>query len=93
MTSKSGTFALRLPLSLKEAVEKAAREDGTSMNQFFVIAAAEKLSSLKTEAFFTERKGKGNRDAFLRILHRVGGEPPRPGDELPEGWEPSPREP
>ena len=88
MTSKNTTFALRLPVSLKEAVEQVAREDGISMNQFIAIATAEKLSVLRTAAFFAERKGKGNREEFLRILRREGGEPPRPGDELPEGWSP-----
>ncbi|MGO9484458.1 MAG: toxin-antitoxin system HicB family antitoxin [Rhodomicrobium sp.] len=84
MTAKTGTFALRLPLSLKAAIEQAAEEDGTSMNQFLVVAAAEKLSAMQTEAFFAERRSRANRDEFLRILNREGGEPPREGDELPE---------
>jgi hypothetical protein len=32
---------LRLPLSLKAAVEKFGEADGTSMNQFLVVAGAE----------------------------------------------------
>src|SRR5579871_5592851 len=84
MTSRVSTFSLRLPNSLKAAVEKLARADGTSMNQFLVMAAAEKLASIQTaEAFFAERKGRGNLDTALRFLTRAGGEPPRPGDELP----------
>lgn len=86
MTTKTGTFPLRLPTSLKQAVEEFAREDGTSMNQFLVVAAAEKLSALRTESFFAERKGKGDLVEFLQILKRSGGEAPRAGDELPAGW-------
>jgi hypothetical protein len=41
VTTKVTTFSLRLPLSLKVAVEKLAEADGTSMNQFLVMAAAE----------------------------------------------------
>jgi uncharacterized protein (DUF1778 family) len=84
MTAKTGTFALRLPLSLKAAIEKAAEQDGTSMNQYLVVAAAEKLSAMQTEAYFAERRARSNRDEFLRILNREGGEAPREGDELPE---------
>ncbi len=84
MTAKTGTFALRLPLSLKAAIEKAAERDGTSMNQFLVVAAAEKLSALQTEAYFAERRGRSSREEFLRILNREGGEDPREGDELPD---------
>lgn len=42
--TKLNTFPLRLPHSLKEAAERAANEDGTSINQFVVTAVAEKLS-------------------------------------------------
>ena len=85
MTTKVTTFSLRLPLSLKAAVEKLAEADGTSMNQFLVMAAAEKLTAMRTaEAFFAERKGRGDRDAAIRFLTRAGGEPPRPEDAPPE---------
>jgi hypothetical protein len=85
VTTKVTTFSLRLPLSLKAAVEKLAEADGTSMNQFLVMAAAEKLTAMRTaEAFFAERKGRGDRNAAIRFLRRAGGEPPRPDDELPD---------
>ena len=84
MTTKVSTFPLRLPVSLKAAVEKLAAAEGTSMNQFLVLAAAEKLSAITTaEAFFAERKGRGDPEAAIRFLTRKGGEPPRPDDELP----------
>jgi hypothetical protein len=85
MTTKVSTFSLRLPNSLKAAVEKLAAADGTSMNQFLVMAAAEKLSAITTaEAFFAERKGRADRDAAIRFLTRAGGEPPRRDDEMPK---------
>lgn len=85
MTTRTGTFPLRLPLSLKAAVEVKAEQDGTSMNQFIVVAVAEKLSTMQaTEEFFALRKGKGEVEAALRFLSREGGEPPREGDELPD---------
>ena len=37
----SSNYALRLPSSLKRAVEEVAREDGTTLNQFIVSAVAE----------------------------------------------------
>jgi len=82
MTTKTGIFPLRLPVSLKAAVEKQSTQDGTSMNQFIVVAVAEKLSAMQTESFFAERRARADRDAFLRILNREGGEPPRDDDRL-----------
>jgi uncharacterized protein (DUF1778 family) len=82
MTTKVATFSLRLPLSLQAAIEKLAAADGTSMNQFLVMAAAEKLTAIQTaETFFTARKGRGDQAAAIRFLTRSSGEPPRPGDE------------
>ncbi len=81
----TSNYALRLPASLKKAVEAVAREDGTTLNQFIVSAVAEKLSALKTADYFAERAARGDIDAALRLLSRPGGEPPRSGDELPPG--------
>ena len=84
MITKVTTFSLRLPVSLKMAIEKLAAADGTSINQFLVMAAAEKLTAIQTaESFFAERKGRGDKQAAIRFLTRSAGEPVRAGDELP----------
>ena len=75
------TYPLRLPRSLKEAVEKQSEEDGTSINQFVVVAVAEKLSAMQTARFFADRRARADFKAFDKIMKRRGGEPPRPGDE------------
>jgi len=81
MTTRVATFPLRLPVSLKTALESISGRDGTSMNQFLVIAAAEKIAAMQTEEFFLARRNRSDRDAFIRILNRKGGEPPRVEDE------------
>lgn len=84
MTTKISTFPLRLPLSLRAALEKVAAADGTSMNQFLVMAAAEKIAAIETaERFFTARRGRGDRKAAMEFLTRQGGEAPRLEDSLP----------
>ncbi|HEU5350986.1 MAG TPA: hypothetical protein VFU55_05275 [Terracidiphilus sp.] len=82
MTTRTSTFPLRLPVSIKAALEKISERDGTSMNQFLVIAAAEKIAAMETERFFEERRTRADRKAFRRILNRKGGEPPRPEDVI-----------
>jgi uncharacterized protein (DUF1778 family) len=82
MTTKVSTFPLRLPVSMKKALEEIAKRDGTSLNQFLVIAAAEKISAMETERFFAERSKRADRAAFRRILNRKGGVPPRPEDRI-----------
>ena len=83
MTPRVSTFSLRLPISLKAAVERMAAADGPSMNQFLVMAAAEKLSAIQTaEAYFSALRGHGDQKAALAFLSRPGGEAPRSGDEI-----------
>jgi hypothetical protein len=76
------TYPLRLPRSLKQAVERLSREDRTSINQFVATAVAEKVSALETARFFTDRKARADFKAFDKIMKRRGGQAPRKGDEV-----------
>lgn len=82
MTDES-TFPLRLPRSIKNAVQSMAKEDGVSMNQFISVAVAEKIAALRTAEYFKARAEQADLATFDRLMSREGGEPPRPGDELP----------
>ncbi len=82
MTQAKATYPLRFPLSVKAAVERRARADGTSVNQFVATAVAEKLAAMDTAAFFAERRARVDFDAFDRIMRREGGEAPGVGDEV-----------
>jgi len=83
MTTRVATFPLRLPVSLKTALETISERDGTSLNQFLVIAAAEKIAAMQNEEFFLERRNRADREAFLRVLNRAGSEAPSHED----AWE------
>jgi uncharacterized protein (DUF1778 family) len=80
--TQNATYPLRLPQSLKEAVAEVADRDGISMNQFIMLAVAEKLAVMDTARFFQERRERANMDRFSELLNRTGGQPPQEGDEL-----------
>jgi len=54
------TYPLRLPRSLKEAVQRISREDRTSINQFVATAVAEKVSALETAKYFADRQARAD---------------------------------
>jgi hypothetical protein len=83
---RTSNYALRLPASLKRAVEEVAKEDGTTLNQFIVSAVAEKLAALKTADYFAKRAARADFAAFDRLMKRRGGEAPPPGDEIPAAY-------
>lgn len=79
--SETSTYPLRLPKSVKAAVEKLAREEGISMNQFVATAVAEKLAAMQTATFFAERRQRADLVLLRKLMRRTGGEPPREGDQ------------
>ena len=75
-------YALRIPESLFAYARLVAKEEQVSMNQFFVTAIAEKVSALKTEEFFRERRERADPAALGAWLESRPNVPPMPGDEL-----------
>jgi prolyl-tRNA editing enzyme YbaK/EbsC (Cys-tRNA(Pro) deacylase) len=74
--------ALRLPDSLHQYAKQLAAEDDASLNQFIVMAVAEKISAHKTEAFFKERAAMGSVTKAKKVLTKVRRVPPMEGDHL-----------
>jgi hypothetical protein len=81
--NSAANYALRLPRSIKKEVERLAKQDGTSINQFIATAVAEKIAAIEAAQYFAERQSRADFTAFNRIMNRSIGAAPRPGDELP----------
>lgn len=82
----SSNYALRVPPTMMEEVKEAAGRENTSINQFILLAVAEKLAAMRTRDYFMARRAGAEAGAFHDVLSRAGSEPPREGDEIPEGW-------
>ena len=72
---------LRLQKSIKEEAERVAREENTTLNQFINVAIAEKLSAMRTQAYFSERAARGDVETVRERLKTIGTEEVIPGDE------------
>ncbi len=83
MTTRTSTYPLRLPVSIKTEAEKLAAADGTSLNQFVATAVAEKVAALRTASYFAERRGRTDWKAFDRLMGRSNGSLPQSGDKMP----------
>ena len=82
MKNPQSTYPLRLPRSVKAEVERRAKADGISVNQFVATAVAEKLSAMNTAVFFAERRERADFAEFDRLMQREGGETPQPDDVI-----------
>ena len=80
--SLQSTYPLRLPRSVKAEVERRAKADGVSINQFVATAVSEKLAAMNTAAFFAERRERADFAAFDRLMRRKRGEAPNPDDRI-----------
>jgi hypothetical protein len=78
-------YALRLPESLKLAAKRIAAADDTTMNQFFVVAIAEKISAMETADFFAKRAANANASAANAAWGKVGAQSAIAGDTWERG--------
>lgn len=76
------TISLRLPTYLHETVRELADKESVSINQFIVLALAEKLSALMTEEYLGERAKRGDRKKFERAMAKVADLEPESKDSL-----------
>jgi uncharacterized protein (DUF1778 family) len=76
------TLTLRLPKSLHKRIRDLAKEDGTSINQFLVTAAAEKMSAILTKSYLEAEAAKGLREDFEKVLRAVPHVKPDAYDKL-----------
>jgi len=75
------TYPLKLPLSVKTAAQRLAKEDGVSLNQWIAVAVAEKIGVVETAAEFFGRRAQEATGAGLRqFLHRAPRVRPSPED-------------
>jgi hypothetical protein len=76
------TYPLKLPVSIKTAAARLAKEDGVSLNQWIAAAVAEKVGVTETAAeFFKRRAGKAKPKDLLWFLDHAPAKPPVRGDE------------
>lgn len=75
-------LSLRLPKSLHEQLRELAKEEGISVNQFVMLAVAEKVAAISTIEYLERRAKRGSRDKFLEILNKVPDVEPEEFDRL-----------
>jgi hypothetical protein len=75
-------LSLRLPKSLHEQLRELAKEEGISVNQFVMLAVAEKVAAISTIEYLERRAKRGNRVKFLEILRKVPDVEPDEFDRL-----------
>jgi len=79
-------YALRLPVSLMTDVKALAESDTVSVNQFIVVAVAEKVAALRERRYFEARAARAAPGDYQSVLAAAGQPEAIDGDELPEGW-------
>ena len=76
------TLTVRLPESLHAKIKELAKAEGMSINQFLVVAAAEKMSALLTEDYLEQEAKLGKRKDFERFMKKVPDIEPEDYDRL-----------
>lgn len=78
----SNVMSLRVPKSLYEQVKELAKDEGVSLNQFVMLALAEKVATLQTIDYLEQRAARGSRGKFLSVLAKAPDIQPEEYDRL-----------
>ena len=78
----SNVLSLRIPKTLHNQVRELAEEEGVSMNQFVMLALAEKVAALQAIDYLEERAKRGSREKMLAILAKAPDVEPEEFDKL-----------
>jgi hypothetical protein len=77
------TYPLKLPVSIKKAAQRLAKEDGVSLNQWIAAAVAQKVGVVETAAdFFKVRAGKATGAGLMKFLRTAPKAAPDPEDTM-----------
>jgi len=77
------SYPLKLPVSVKEAAARLAKEDGVSLNQWIAVAIAQKIGVVETAAdFLKQRAGRALPEDMLPFLDKAKREAPPVDDEM-----------
>ena len=80
------TYPLKLPVSIKKAAQRLAKEDGVSLNQWIAVAVAEKVGVVETAAeFFQKRAGGATGAGLMKFLRKAPNVRPQPEDVIRQG--------
>jgi hypothetical protein len=79
------TLTIQIPESVRKNVERLAKADGVSVDQFFSTAAAEKLAVLETVDYIRARAERADESAYAKVLEKIPAAPPAEDwDRLPD---------
>lgn len=76
------SLLLTLPQTLHEQLEAQAHKEGVSLKEFIMLALAEKLATLSTADYLTERAKRGSREKLLAVLAKAPDVKPEDYDKL-----------
>ena len=77
------TICCSIPESLHATVREIVEREGMSLEQFIMLAMAEKASAIATEEYLMERAERGSKEKFLAAMANVADvEPPDERDRL-----------
>jgi len=75
-------MSLRLPKSMYGDLKDVAKVEGVSMNQFVMIAIAEKIALLNALDYLGKRAKRGSREKLLSVLAKSPDVEPEEFDRL-----------
>ena len=76
------TVSFQLPNSVYEHAKTLAAREGVSLEEFLALAVMEKVATIETAGYLTERAKRGCREKLLAVLGKAPDVEPEVSDRL-----------
>ncbi|MDX1964039.1 MAG: hypothetical protein SFX18_12865 [Pirellulales bacterium] len=76
------SISVHLPDDLHEQLRDVTDREGTSVNQFILVAITEKISALLDAEYLLTRAERGSAEKFNIVMQKVSNSEPEPHDRL-----------
>jgi FAD synthase len=86
MKNKASVLTIRVPVDLKNKIERVAEEQGISINQLALYAFTKEIQELETSEFFSNYRGKTPKYKILSdfdaVMSKVESNEPPDWDKI-----------
>ncbi len=76
------TLSVTLPDSVREGIERMAREDGVSVEDFIATVLSQRMAVAEADSYVRSRAERGSAERLKQILDRAPDVEPAPDDRI-----------
>lgn len=76
------TLNITIPDSVRSRLERCAREEGVSMDDFVASVLSQRVAVADADSYVRGRASRGSAESLIQLLDKAPDNEPEPGDRI-----------